>query len=333
MYFGEINKNFTNRSFVYIDGYYTQPKAALKYPRTTHRSIKSRVSNLFKRDKTIKLVSTKKNNYLKRTMGLDLHIKNGETIGICSNLFINNNGTLDRLNMTPTKYHDLFPKNKSALATQNKTLGNCWLISTLNGLMQKTKGKIAVLKTFGQDYDDMYIKLPAKSVRFPDTKLALAENEHLQGSKGLQMQEEAFALKRIKTATLNVSEMTSNSNAPSFLTSLNGGTPTEALHQYLPEVKPTLIEKEDKNTQKEILKKYANDENVFLGLMTNPNPKDPKKRFGEILIPKHSYTVLAYDKKAKVIKLQDPYKPELPVRVSFERLMKFPFSLILAKFK
>lgn len=333
MTLGKINEDFSNRCFVRISGYYTQPKATLKYPRTPQRSIKSRISNLFNKNKNIKLVPTKQNNFLKRTMGLDLHIKNGDTIGIGSNLFINNGGVLDRLNMTPAKYHDLFPKNVSTQVAQNRQLGDCWLISTLNGLMRKAKGKIAVLKTFGQDYEDMYIKLPSKTVRFPKSQIATKPQEHLTGPKGLQMQEEAVAIKRIKTVSGDISELPYVAGVPSFLSRLNCGTQAEALHQYLPEVKPTIIEKDKKAAQKNIIKKYANKDDVFLGLMTDSNPKDPQKKFGEILIPRHAFVVTSYDKKAKLVRLQDPYEPERSIRLSFERLMKFPFTLTLAKLK
>ena len=323
--FGSM-RNFVRYSFSYTDNF------TVDFVNKPKRNIKHSILSLFKKDKTVKLVSDEQNEFLKKDLNLDLHIKNGDTFGVGNTLFINNDGQLERLNMTPKCYSVIFPK-KPKQCSQSKKIGDCWLISTINGLLRKPKGKIGILRTLGQAENDLYVKLPSMSVFFKNSKPVKSETgANLKGSDGLQIIEEAVAMKRMKGLTIDTLHTSRVLGIDNLMQTLNKGAQAEALHQFFPNVKPKIIYK-NKKQQKQILKDFTNKDNVFIGISVETSSTCSSEKYGNKLYPKHSYAINSYNKENKQLELQDPYKPNEPIFMNINELMKYPFTLTYAKLK
>lgn len=292
-----------------------------------------KITSLFKpKNKTIDVLcddSFKEKNIV-------ISVENGKTLGINGTTYVNNNGKFEALNLTHEKFKDLFPANQTS-ATQGKYLGDCWLVSTINTLMQKTNGRIAIYRKFGQDWNDMYVKLPQTDVLFPDSKTIQKHEYQLSGSKGLQMLEEAIALTKSLSATNNFHHANEMTGFCTIMDGLNGGSQTQALLAINPEWNPKIINLDKTTKQISMIKKYANKDNMFLGIMTTKDKEEKtlldtyNKSFDGKLIPVHAFGILGYDKKAKIVSLQDPLNPENLIKLTIAEIKKYPFTLTVCK--
>lgn len=322
----ESRKNFVRYSFSQTDNF------TVDFVNKPKKNIKHKILSLFKKDKTVKLVSDEQNEFLKKDLKLDLHIKHGDTFGVGNTLFINNDGKLERLNMTPKCYSVIFPQ-KPKQCSQSKQIGDCWLIATINGLLRKPKGKIGILRTLGQADNDLYVKLPSMSVFFKNGKpIKSKTGANLKGADGLQIIEEAVAMKRTKGATIDALHTSRVLGIDTLMRALNKGAQAEALHQFFPDIKPKIIYR-NKKQQKQILKNSSNKNNVFIGISTESYEMSSKEKDINKLYPRHSYSINSYNKENKQVELQDPYKPNKPFFMNIDELMEYPFTLTYAKLK
>lgn len=292
----------------------------------------TKIKDLFSnkpKDKTIKLLPDKQNEYIKNKLNFNFHIKEGETFGIGDKLFVNNNGKLQILNITPEKFQELFPSKQ---AKQNKKLGDCWLISVLNGLMNRPKGRIKIYENFTQNWDNIYVKAGDKNILFSRGNLPKSKAEkNLQGPKGLQMIEQAAAVRRTLNITNDIEKGAESIGIDTMLENLNGGFQIDALRLISPKLKPKMISFNDGAGQEYAIKKYANKSNSFLGLTTLPNFMKKHQPFGGKILPTHGHVITGYDKKTKMVSLQDPFKPDKLIQIEIDELMKYPFSLTHCK--
>ena len=321
----ESRKNFVRYSFSQTDNF------TVDFVNKPKKNIKHKILSLFKKDKTVKLVSDEQNEFLKKDLKLDLHIKHGDTFGVGNTLFINNDGKLERLNMTPKCYSVIFPQ-KPKQCSQSKQIGDCWLIATINGLLRKPKGKIGILRTLGQADNDLYVKLPSMSVFFKNGKpIKSKTGANLKGADGLQIIEEAVAMKRTKGATIDALHTSRVLGIDTLMRALNKGAQAEALHQFFPDIKPKIIYR-NKKQQKQILKNSSNKNNVFIGISTESYEMSSKEKDINKLYPRHS-SINSYNKENKQVERQDPYKPNKPFFMNIDELMEYPFTLTYAKLK
>lgn len=327
-----LNSSYTYRNFVACTEKGAKRSVEFKYPEKPV-TLSSRLRTLFKKDNTIKLISDEENNATKKRFNFDFHIKDGDTFGVADRLYINNGGKLELLNMTPDKYRELFVSPSNKFAVQSKRLGDCWLVSTINGLMGKPKGKKSILYKFGQDCNDMYIKLKKREIIFPQSDvLYSSRGKNLKGAKGLQMLEEAVALSRQHFVVQDAKSAADTISIDSVLNELNAGVQLEALHYLAPQLKPKIINATQKRLQKKIIVNQSNKSDIFLGLMTHENTNNLGGKFGGVLRQKHCFMVTGFDKTKQNVILQDPFSPDKPINIALDELMQYPFSLTYAKF-
>ena len=86
----------------------------------------------------------------------------GEVVEIGQQLYINNNGTLETVNLSKEKYTELFPPGKRFYINQSnsKNAGNCWFLSAGLNIYQNPATRIEILRNFRQEGNDVYVTLP-----------------------------------------------------------------------------------------------------------------------------------------------------------------------------
>lgn len=306
-------------------------KKTINTSKLTTRVIKL-LKKIKKQDNTIKLVPEKQNQILIRDLGFNFHIKEGETISVNDNLYINYNGKLTPLNISKELLNKLFPF-QNQYSKQSKRIGNCWLISTINGLMQKPKGRKHIYNLFSQYNNNILLEFEKNKIFFSTpTDIKVGEKGCAEGNKGVKLIEQGLAAsRRSYFHYINMDVYNATVDIDDYMSSLNGGFQIEALKIISKNLKPKVITYKHNILQKYAIKKYANNENYFVGLTTMPNFENPRKFYGDKLMPAHSFSIKNYNNKEKIVSIIDPLNPEQEIKININELKKYPFALTYCK--
>ena len=305
-----------------------KPDADLKKTKSVS-SFVSKIKNIFaKKDKTVKLVPDDKNNFLKQRLGINLHIKEGDTFGIGELLFINIDGKLKKLGITTTTFGTLFPTGCSKQAKQSKQIGNCWLVSMLNALMKKPKGKLSIYNTFSEQNNSISVNLNDKQFTYNCPKLTVSSknNAHLKGPIGLKMLEQAVGAIRLSCDSGNMESIKTKYDMNKLVNATSWGTQKEGIKILNDNLEPIHYNYKKVKQIKKQIKKYANNQDMVLGISTHNVDNNQ-------LIPWHCYAINGYDKKTKQVSIQDPLNPSNIILYDIDKLLTNKPSLTICKLK
>lgn len=108
-----------------------------------------------------------------------------------------------QLNMDKDMFIKLFPPAKR-FTTQQKSIGDCYLVSTLGTLMDNPKTRVALYEAFNQDGKDVTVKFKNgfgeykyENARIPYDRV---QKYSLSGSDGIRILEDAYGLDSINKA-------------------------------------------------------------------------------------------------------------------------------------
>lgn len=121
--------------------------------------------------------------------------KAGDVVSVKGQLYINNNGNLERWNMTEEKFNDLFPLVDRFTTRQGAD--DCYLISAMDSLYKNPKSRGSYYKMFEQKGNDIYVTIPAYKdfqgeIKFPNGEVNLT-SLNADGAKHIQMVEQTYA--------------------------------------------------------------------------------------------------------------------------------------------
>ena len=148
-------------------------------------------------------------------------VPEGEVGSVDGKLYVNDRGNMVELKLDKETFEKLFPL-EGRFNTQQKGLGDCWLISAIDNLMDLPAGRAKIYQMFSQNGNDIQVTLPNKTtiynnVEQPDGSYALEVAEvkndpyiiNLPGGKipnnghkqvkacdGVKMLEFAYSVKR-----------------------------------------------------------------------------------------------------------------------------------------
>lgn len=296
------------------------------------------------------------------------HIKNGEVCSIAGKAHVQYNGKLIPLKLSKEMFEKLFPPNKLFNFKQGE-IGDCWFISGLSGLLDKPKGRLKIYQMFEQKGNDVIVnidgyksqtmrqelksmftdawKKPKESdfttykFTFKNAEPLTVDGIHgLDGVKGLQMLEQAFAVKWNGILSTNVN-MNEQKNMKKVLYALNGGTQQNLLANILKyvndgELIKTVDGKEKGEIWKnlkyahQILKKHSKNEDTMLFAATK------SFRFRDDLLSKkyhtysdHAYTIRSYNDKNQIVYLANPHYDKYVIEMPLSDFKEY-FSYITA---
>ena len=125
--------------------------------------------------------------------------KVGDTVKIGDEIFYRNKNGLQKIDLAPDVFEELFPAVESITFSQGK-LGDCYLVSAIFDFMKNDKGREIVYKMFKSEGNDVVVTIPdAKDfpIRFPNGALPDNEDRLMHAAKGAQMLEYAFLKTRL----------------------------------------------------------------------------------------------------------------------------------------
>lgn len=266
----------------------------------------------------------------------------GEVVTIGKKLYVNDNGSLVELNMTKEKYLELFPPIKRFSLNQ-KQLGDCWLVSTLDDLMNDPAYRAKLYKLFRQDGDDIYIKFPdgKNEIKFPGGKVILSKNgKNVNSASGFQMIEQAFTIHRKNEYTNNQFEDITafSGDIDKQMEKLKKGSRKEALLGLLGKDNVKVV----KNTSRQgnfrkIIEEYANK----LGTLVSFGTIDKKTPSGtqtehELngnynVYSNHAYEIAGYDKENDIVFIKNPWGTGFTIRIPLLELMNHIKNILVTE--
>lgn len=269
----------------------------------------------------------------------------GEVATVGKKFYVNDNGSLVELKMTKEKYLELFPPIKRYSLNQ-KQLGDCWFVSTLDDLMNDSAYRAKLYQLFRQDGNDIYIKFPdgKNEIKFPKSKVILSKNgKNVSGALGFQMIEQAFTIHRNNKYTDNPYEDITkfSGNIDEQMEKLRGGSSLEAVQkifgiQNVKALKPLSNQEE---SLRSFLKKYAKKEksghfvsfstiqpiNIITKESENETQTQTESKLnGDYdIYSHHVYGIVDYDEETDTVSIKNPWHTGLITGVPVSELSKY----------
>lgn len=143
----------------------------------------------------------------------------GNVCEVGKQLYVNDNGTMKPLKISAEKFKELFAYDELFNTYQGR-LGDCWLVSAINGMVESPNGRAKLYQMFEEDGNDILVKMSGTkntglfdfnsskklqqkgsreyTIRFKDGEIRYGKTySGMDGAKGLQMVEQAYALQRM----------------------------------------------------------------------------------------------------------------------------------------
>ena len=273
---------------------------------------------------------------------------NGEVFEYKSKLYINDNGNPVFINLTKEKFEELFPLIDSAYMRQGN-IDDCWLISVLDALMSKPKGRAAVLKTIRQEGNDIIVQFGGskKSIRFKDGNFPENTDDSVHAAKGLRLLEIAFAIHRKNGYPKGVQEVDAlnlfKQNKVS-MQRLDAGILGEAIDSLIGDnltfkeiIKLIFTSFRDdilgRNRPEKLIKRYANSDESILTFYINSSKDKIKNQIVNIddkytFVTEHGYAIKGFDKKNGNIYFSNPWNTEVIEEVPLKKFLELPCNVV-----
>ena len=164
------------------------------------------------------------------------------------------------IKLSREKFLELFDYN-GLYQTYQGNIGDCWLVSAINGMMESPNGRAKIYQMFEQEGNDILVKMSGLkqknllqelfssskvkpddyceyTIRFKDGLIYDGEKtQGLRGAAALQMIEQAFALQRLGRNSFvhkqlnenNITEYAQFTNIDKVLVACDGGDQIEFL--------------------------------------------------------------------------------------------------------
>ena len=272
---------------------------------------------------------------------ISAYVENGNVAELNGKLYVNDNGKPVELRISKEKFDDLFPPYSSVNMEQG-SLGDCWLISALDNMMDLPGGRIAIYKMLVQKGDDILVVFPKntyEAIKFPHGEVIDASGHQCRAAKGLQMIEQAYAVHRFGRYTSNTSQITDMAqltNIEMVMSNLRGGWSTDAFSEILgPTAEVKLYGSDFTRLEKmELVKKYANDENVVINLGTLPKANASAESLLSQeydLYSSHAYAIKGYNEKTGMVYISNPWQAANIIEIPVDELSKYVNNIYTAK--
>ena len=304
------------------------------------------LNDIIKIKNNVPLVTTIKNS--KEFNDISKHVKNGDVCEYNGRLFANNNGKPVELKLTKEKFEELFPLLSTNMAYQGY-IGDCWLVSTLFGCMDKPKSRIELYKLFEQDGNDILIKFPNQkdAIRFPngdpkvnsDNPFVKGVGSYYKPPIGLQLLEKAFTVNRsIEFKNKISSNMSDLADENALMKSiLDGGYHSEALEGLFSKNIATferyLINENSVSKILNILQHTAEDDYILYFDTPCKGFSDAKHIKNYDMCYKHAHCIKAFNKNTGTVYITNPHEGGTISKVPFFEFINYIDGITLAKFK
>jgi len=281
------------------------------------------------------------------------YVKDGEVGEFNGVLYVNNDGKAEKLNLSREKFEQLFPDIESNSFIQGK-LGDCWLVSFLDALMDKPKGRTTIYKMFEQQGNDIIVHLKdvdnAKII-FKDGNVLYSEYKYLgfkenNQALGLQMIEQSIACGRMglitqsrgntfrflfgKKMRFNDYPVSECASPDKLMSKLEGGQSYEmqtwmlGINSDYNFIHQGSVNK--KSTQRKLIKMISEKTNDNKNIICVHFIKERKNKkiFDKYnLYGNHAYTIKAYNPSKQTVYISNPHNVAVVKEIPLNEILDF----------
>lgn len=275
------------------------------------------------------------------------HVEYGEVCELNGKLYVNDNGQAVEIKLSRQKFEELFPPLTRVSFEQN-ALGDCWLVSTIDNLMDMPGGRVALYKLFEQQGDDVLIKFPGvnesikfpngKSLKTPSGKQVVSPGQKTKGSgaegtaEGIMMIEQAYAVHRLHNGSraydVNspVTDISIFIDVDGLMERARSGWQSEALNEIFGRQISTSQYGRNissRQTMQEMIKQYANNDRVIVTFGTKHYGVNESPLAAEYdIYSGHAYALKGYDETTGMVYITNPWHTSVVTEVPLSELLK-----------
>ena len=230
------------------------------------------------------------------------------------------------LKMDKKTFDKLFPPLFSAFNQGN--LGDCWLVSAIDNLMDYPEGRSKIFQMFEQRGKDIYVKFEtgAKPIKFENGKVLSMYGSQISGASGIQMLEQAYAVHRQKAYNGNmpIVDIANLTNLNELNNKLESGKALEAWESILGRSGQSIY---DNNTALKSIEAYSQKTGTVLGIsFYNPtvtvNGQEGLIDESLHLFGNHAYALKSYDATTGMLYLTNPWNTSTLIEIPLETAKK-----------
>ena len=286
------------------------------------------------------------------------YVENGDVCELNGKLFVNDNGKAVEIKLSRQKFEELFPP-LSRVSFEQDGLGDCWLVSTLDNLMDIAGGRVALYKLFEQQGNDILIKFPGSNnaIKFPNSKALKTPTRKQLASpaqkakgrsnaegtaEGILILEQAFAVHRLKEGARaydvnsSITDISQFTDIDDLMKRIKGGWQEEALNEIFG-TRITIdhygTDIANRQKMKDLIKQYANDDQVLLYFATRSEDSQVEQLLSDKydIYSNHAYAIKGYDEKTGMVYITNPWHTSVVTEVPLYELTKYLVDCSFAK--
>ena len=158
----------------------------------------------------------------------------GDVVEVGEQMYINDGKKLAKWKMTKEMFLKLFPP-VDRFAFKQKSLGNCYLLSSISSVMRNKKASVTFYQSFEYDGKDVKVTVKAYedyngSQTFTNGELINLGEKQVEGCRGVQLYERTYAKVALREQDI-IYPNTAESKA--LMQRINGGNSSQAIQEIL----------------------------------------------------------------------------------------------------
>ena len=242
-------------------------------------------------------------------------------------------GTVSELGISKKTFDELFPLLSSSFNQGH--LGDCWLVSAIDNMLDNPQGRAEVYKLFTETSDGITVTFQgAQPVTFLNGEVLDASGKQISGSKGIAMLEQAFAVHRNNLCTSVTTNIADFTDIDSLMNKLNSGTGREGFSMIFSDINIKYYDLYSVTEAEEIIKNKANNADNLICIAFE---KEGAGREGVIdkslsLHACHAYSLKAYDNKTDTVYLTNPWNTSTLIAAPLETLKQYFLCMTVGNF-
>ena len=325
----------------------------IKEGKVSANILKNVNANTFLSNRTLKEIRKIKNGepFIKQLssqnelLNISKYVSNGDVCEFNGKLYVNDNGSATEIKLSKEKFEELFPP-LSSVAFKQGSLGDCWLVSTLDNFMDLPGGRTALYKLFEQNGDDIYIKFPngKKPIKFKNGEVLDASGKQLKGYSsdiplGIRMIEQAYDVHRYSSydSDTNIVDISEDFfNIQKLMSNLEEGTQSEAAKEILGNDFEVVVSwgrnLNNKQKMKDFIIKYANEKNTLIFFSTRSDLGNDDVILSDKydLAGNHAYSIKGYNEETGMVYITNPWHTSVVTEIPLYELMKYADDISFA---
>lgn len=259
---------------------------------------------------------------------INTKVKPGETFEKDGVLYLKDeNNKITKLNINKDQFDELFPPVSTSSFGQG-AVGDCWLVSALDNLMEYPAGRSKLLKSFRQGKNNtIYVELPgANTATIFEKGIVLdAQGKQITGAKGIKMIEQAYMHHALSVNRKNLSpdQLAEMLDVPAQMAILEGGWSSEVWSTIF-DTPSIYIDNVDQGLDF-IAKRANNMDNMLSIAFENKNAGDARPLIDSqySLYSNHAYAVKGYNPKTGMVYLTNPWQSSNMIEIPKDVVKKY----------